>query len=186
MPPATDTTQAASDALQADAGCTEDRADALISAVRAAAADEALAIVAGVDQSVGSAVDRRVATLHRIIGALPDTEALPNSYEIGAIFRITPEQGRRVLRTFQARFSKSYRDRLQAALAAAKIEKKSQNGTPVFIFSFNDPSVLEYAIDRLRRRGLTRSVIPDRTKLTLIVNRAERDRFGQDAETALR
>jgi hypothetical protein len=185
MPADPGTEAAAIAALQEDGGCTEDRARALVAAVRTAAADEALAIVAGDEQPVGSAVDRRVATLHRIVAALPDGEPLPNSYELGVIFRITPSQGRSVLRTYQARFSKSYRGRLESALKALQPTKKAIGGTNVFVFSVDDPALLDHAVDFLRRRGLTRSVTVDRTLLTLTVNRDEHDRFGKDAARAL-
>lgn len=111
---------------------------------------------------------------------------MPNQFEIGVLFRITPEQGRSVLRTYQARFSKNYASRLTAAAAKATPQQKSQSGTPVYVFSFNDPAVLDFTVDRLRRRGLTKSVAVDRTALTVTVDRGERDRFGKDAKDALK
>jgi hypothetical protein len=150
------------------------------------AADEALEIVAGTAQSFGSALDRRVATLDRLIGELDAKESLPTLYEVGVIFRITPAQASNVLRTYQARFSARYRGRLQDALTAVEAQKKQRDGIGVFVFDFDDPSVLDYALERLRRRGLTRSVTVDRTKLQIEVARDEKDRFGQKADAVLK
>lgn len=65
-------------------------------------------------------------------------------------------------------------------------QTKQRDGTGVFIFDFDDPAVLDYALERLRRRGLTRSVTVDRTKLQLEVERDETDRFGKKADAALK
>jgi hypothetical protein len=173
-------------ALKEDAGCEPKRARDLVEAVGDAAAAEAMELIAGRTQSVGSALDRRVATLERVIRALPVSERLPNRYEVGAIFRITPTQGANVLRTYQARYSEAYRERFASAVAAVKPTLEQRSGTNVFVFAFNDPALLEYAVERLRRRGLTRSVTVDQTKLELVVDRDVKDRFGKSADAALK
>lgn len=108
-------------------------------------ANEALEVVAGRAQSFGSAVDRRVATLDRPVGELAPNESIPTEYEVGAIFQITPTQARNVLRTYQARFSEHYRDRLQSALGKVNAKSVRQSGTNVYVFPFDDPAVLQYA-----------------------------------------
>lgn len=157
-----------------------------MNAVGAAAAAEAMELIAGRTQAVGGALDRRVATLERVIRALPTSERLPNRYEVGAMFRITPNQGANVLRTYQARYSDAYRERFQSAVTAVKAKREQRAGTNVFVFAFDDPALLEYAVERLRRRGLTRSLTIDRTKLELVVNRDAKDRFGKRADAALK
>jgi hypothetical protein len=183
---ASDTLDAAVHALQEDGGCAPERARVLASAVGEAATNEALEVMAGTVQSLGSAVDRRVAMLDRVIHALDPKEPLPTMYEVGVIFRITPYQARSVLRTYEARFASSYRARLRASLKALKATREQRGGTNVFVFDFTDPAVLDYAVERLRRRGLTRSVAIDRTKLQVVVDRSEKDRFGKDADGALK
>ncbi len=111
---------------------------------------------------------------------------MPTQFEIGVIFRITPSQANTVLRTYQARFSESYRKRLQSRLTAVSARKEQQSGTNVFVFEFDEPELLDYAVERLRRRGLTRSVTPDKTNLTLTVDRDQKDRFAKDADAALK
>lgn len=181
-----DRTAAAVAALRDDAGCEKERAEKLVAAVAAAAAEEALGVVAGSAQAVGGALDRRVAALERIIRSLGSGERLPSDFEVGVIFRITPAQGRNVLRTYQARFSEGYRTRLQAALDLIKPESKLIDGSKVFVIDFDDPAVLEYAVEKLRRRGLTRTVAVDRTKLEVVVERDQKDRHGNDAKEALK
>jgi hypothetical protein len=181
-----ETLTAAVSALEEDAGCEPERARSLVKAVGAAAAAEAMELIAGQTQVLGSALDRRVAALERVIRALPVSERLPNRYEVGAIFRITPSQGANVLRTYQARYSDSYRARFVSAVAAVKPKPEQRAGTNVFVFEFSDPALLEYAVERLRRRGLTRSVSIDKTKLELVVDRDVKDRFGKRADAALK
>jgi hypothetical protein len=178
--------KAATRALEEDAGCEPERARALVDAVSAAAASEALEVIAGRTQAFGSAVDRRVAMFDRVVRALDAGERLPTVYEVGVIFRITPAQARNVLRTYQARFSDTYRGRLQGALDAVEAKRQQRGETGVFVFDFNDPAVLDYAVERLRRRGLTRSVSVDRMKLQLVVDRSETDRFGKAADATLK
>jgi hypothetical protein len=181
-----DVLNAAALALEGDAGCRPERALALAKAVSQAAANEALEVVAGQTQAFGGAVDRRVGMLDRVIRALDAKERLPTIYEVGVIFRITPTQARNVLRTYEARFAEPYRGRLQAALQTVKPTSQQRGKVGVFLFDFDDPTVLEYAVDRLRRRGLTRSVSADWTKLQLVVDRSEKDRFDKTADEALK
>jgi hypothetical protein len=182
--PLTDTA-AAEEALLADGGCTKARAAALATAVSGAAAEEALGIVAGSILGFGSALDRRVATLDRIIQLLDHTEPFPSAFEIGVIFRITPGQARNVLRTYHARFSGNYRLRLESSLANLRPRKERHDDTNVFVFEFDDPASLDYAVEKLRRRGLTRGVTQDTSRLRLVVDRGEEDRHGKTADIAL-
>lgn len=175
-------------ALETDAGCDNPRAKKLVAVVKKAAELESLEVVAGAAQSFGSALDRRVATLDRIITALDKGDSLPTEYEVGVIFRVTPVQGRNVLRTYQARFSESYRAHLEGTLKSIKPKRKLEGSTntKVFVYEFEDPALLEYAAEKLRRRGLTRSVNVDRIDLKLTVDRDKKDRHGKNAEQALK
>lgn len=162
----------AAQALKDDAGCTAQRADELVEAVAQAAAEEALAIVAGSAEVTASITDTRLARLRRILDALGKTAPAPTSYEVGAIFRITPTQGRTLLRTYQARYSSDFRSRMQSGIkaAAAKGKKTGGLGSAKFAFEFPDAATLEYASDRLRRQGFERGLSVDREKLTLKVD----------------
>jgi hypothetical protein len=74
------------------------------------------------------------------------------------MFRITPSLAANALRTYRARFADAYRARLQTVLATVSPKGQTRAGTGVLIFEFDDPAVLDYAVERLRRRRLTRSV----------------------------
>ncbi len=175
----------AAEALTIDAGSDPQRARALVSAAEAAAASEAVDVIAGNAHAFGSAVDRRVATLSRIIVALGSETRMPTAYEVGVIFRITPAQANNVLRTYQARFSGSYRPRLQRAVSKIKPTIVQRDEGDVYVFDFDDPEVLEYARERLGRNGLSRSVVVDSTKLDIVVDCREKDRFERDAAEVL-
>ncbi len=175
----------AAEALTIDAGSSPERATTLVEAAQAAAADEIVEVIAGSAQAFGSAVDRRVAMLARIIDALGRKARMPTTYEVGVLFRITPAQANNVLRTYQARFSDSYRPRLLRAIRKVKPAVEERDKENVFVFDFKDPEVLEYARERLDRNGLSRSVVVDSTKLDLIVDCKEKDRFGRDAAELL-
>ena len=184
--PGNEVFEAAVRALEDDAGCEPERARALAEAVASATGEVALEVIAGRAPAFGSAIDRRVAALDRIVQKLDISARLPTMYEVGVIFRITTPQARNVLSTYRARFSEAYRARLQDVLKAAKPKKEQHGGVSVFVFDFNDPTVLDEAVERLRRRGLTRSLNVDKTKLQLTVDRSEQDRFGKSADEALK
>lgn len=171
-------------ALQ-EAGCQPARAQALVKAIQTAAGAEALALTAGSDPVYSSVVDARVARLGRIIEALGKSD-LPNRYEVGAIFRITPSQAQNVLNTYRARYAHIYRERMESALAAVTPSKVDKGGDPMFVFEYADPAVLDYAEEQLRRRGITRSVSVDNAKLTLTVPQGAKDRDGNDAARLLK
>lgn len=177
--------EAAVQALESYAGCEPERATALVDAVQEAVAGEAVEVIAGKTQAFGSAVDRRVAILDRVVRALSSTERMPTDYEVGTIFQITPTQGRNVLRTYQARFAESYMSHLQGRVNAIKAKVQTHDEVKVYVFDYDDPDVLEFAAEQLRRRGLVRSVLVDRTQLDLVVNQDETDRLGKDAAEIL-
>ena len=168
-----------------DASCEKPRAEALAKALGDAAASEALAVAAGDDLIYGSALDARVARLRRVVENLGEG-AVPNIYEIGVMFRITPTQARNVLGTYQARFTGRFRERMDDKLKQHKPSSIThETHGDVFRWQFDDPGVLDYAIDKLRRQGLSRLVWKDEDELTLMVDRDARDRHKKDAKSVL-
>lgn len=178
--------QAAIEALEEDAGCTNPRAKALVAALATAAADEALELTAGTTQVYGSTVDARVARMERLITALPDKEPIPSAYEVGVMFRITVSQAQNVLRTYQARFSHRHRTRMARLLREVEPTAENRDGKKVWKFEFSDPALLDYAVEDLRRRGLIRGVTPDRRAVELYVERDAVDRHGLGAVDVFR
>jgi hypothetical protein len=173
-------------ALIDDAGCLPERARNLVDAVSNVAAAEALAVVAGTATVSGGITDTRVTRLKALIDGLATTDAFPNTFEVGVIFRITPTQAGNLIRTYQARHSNEYRARMDAQVTATATATAQDLGKrEVWTIQFDDPAALEYAYDKLRRRGLSRSLERDIVELTLTVDRGQQDRHGRDARAAL-
>jgi hypothetical protein len=177
--------RAAAEALVADAGCGEDRARELVTAVEAMGRADALETVAGTANVSGSIVDTRVERLRKLLVSLGPRAELPNAYEVSAIFRITPSQARALLRTYEVRHSSDVRDRMDALVKAATGTELNVKDVKVWRVDFDDPAVMEYAYEKLRRRGLSKSVDRDTAKLQLTVERARKDRHGLDAKQIL-
>jgi hypothetical protein len=183
---------AARRALRDDAGVGEARATAIVRAVALTAAKEALEVTAGDSEVYGSVLDTRLARLRGLLNALDVDEAPLSPYEIGVIMRITPSQATSLVRTYRARYSVDYRRRMNQfvrdALAAKTTTKASKStvpgakGTPAtYGLTFANAAALEYAADRLRRRGFHRSLKEDRIALTLTIDQDIKDAEDRDA-----
>jgi hypothetical protein len=158
-------------ALVDDAGSDRARAEAIVEAVAKAAVQDALATTAGTEPVYGSVVDGRLARLRRIIDELGDQVSVLTAYEAGAVFRITPTQGRTLLRTYQARYARDYRARMAGTVRTVAQRAKAKGLKPSrYEFEFADAGTLEYAADRLRRHGFERSLTIDRPALTVRID----------------
>jgi hypothetical protein len=158
-------------ALVDDAGSDRARAEAIVEAVAKAAVQDALATTAGTEPVYGSVVDGRLARLRRIIDELGDQVSVLTAYEAGAVFRITPTQGRTLLRTYQARYARDYRARMAGTVRTVAQRAKAKGLKPSrYEFEFADAGTLEYAADRLRRHGFERSLTVDRPALTVRID----------------
>jgi hypothetical protein len=172
-------------ALVEDAGCRSDRAVALVEAVVEVAAEEALKVIAGNGMVANGVVDARVARLKALVGALKPEDQFPNAYELGVVFRITPSQARNVLGTYQARHSAEYREHMDEQIKGLTAEKRTGKDLTVWDVFFDDPTALDYAYDKLRRRGLSKTLVRDPTALTLTVSKDVTDRHGKNAKEIL-
>jgi hypothetical protein len=106
-------------------------------------------------------------------------------YEAGAVFRITPSQGRTLLRTYQARYARDYRVRMAAAVRTVAEGAKAKGLKPSrYEFDFADAGTLEYAVDRLRRHRFERSLTIDRPALMVRVDTSVKV-SAQDAKAFL-
>jgi len=175
----------AAQALIEDAGCLEERAEQLVTAVATVAAQEALAIIAGTATVSGSIVDTRVARLKQIIEALPKNAPFPDPYEVSVMFRITPSQARTLINTYQARYTADYRDRIKELVQAAEAEATQKDKRNVWVIDFSDPAALDYSFETLKRRGLSKTLERDRTAMTITVDRDQKDRHGKNAVEVL-
>ena len=142
-PPTQTDEQRAVALLASEAGTPAARGNALVKALKAAFAAEALGIMLGMQAAGGTAVDQRVARLDAIVGALAPTEYVPSAYELGAMLAITPGQARTVLNTYRARFPDKLRDRMKDRIAKVT---PSASGSQ-WVFQFDDVPTLDYAAD---------------------------------------
>lgn len=185
LPRLSDLASEAVAALVDDAGSTPARAEAVVEAVASAAAHDALATTAGSEPVYGSIVDARLASLRRIIEQLGDRASPLSAYEAATVFRITPNQGRTLLRTYQARYAKDYRARMSKAVQKVAKGGRKKGAKPTrYDFAFEDAGTLEYAVERMRRHGFERSLTVDRVALVVSVDESMKV-SGQDARDFL-
>jgi hypothetical protein len=192
-----DQEQRAISALERFAGCTHTRAQALIQAWKEVFADEALAVVAGTERVVTTVGDLRVERLRRLVAKLSDDgaqnneagetgrQALPNAYELGVLLRITQSQARTVLRNWQARYPEEFEDRMRELAAQGKRDVGGGAGAnATWIIEYDDPSVFAFAVDLLRRYGLEKGLVPNRSALKVEIPKSTKA-GGADALAVL-
>lgn len=167
------------------AGCSEARAKQLIEAWKKVFATEALGIVAGTEKVTTSVTDQRVERVKLLVDQLSDA-ALPNSYELAALLRITQSQARTALRNWRARYPDHYEDHMKALASDGKVVTGGGSGDKAtYVISYKDSDVLEYAAECLRRKGLQQGLKIDRSALTIEIPQATADSEGNDARKVL-
>lgn len=167
MPP--DDEQKAVKALIDFAGCDKTRAAELVTAWKKVFAIEALSVVAGTERVTTTVTDLRVERLRRLVDELGGSAALPNPYELGMLLRITVPQARTALRNWQARYPDQYEHHMQRLTAAGKPTVGGGERDATWVIEFEDPEVLDYAVDRLRRRGVQKGLTSDSSALQVTV-----------------
>jgi len=177
-----DVEEKAAEALVQFGGCTKARAKELVKAWKAVFAAEALSVVAGLERVTSSVSDLRVERVRLLVNELGEA-ALPNPYELGVLLRVPVSQARRVLRNWQARYPDHYEGHMAALAAKGGRDVGGGDTIPTWIIEYGDPEVLEYALDRLRRRGVQKGLKTDRSALTLEVPQAT---TGSEGENALK
>jgi hypothetical protein len=187
----------ARDALVNFAGCSTQRATALVHALAAVAADEALLVVGGGAPVSNSLVDARVERVRRLVerlakqavdedrarndGQTPNTDSasLLNAYELAAILRVQPRQAQSLLRTWQARYPEQLRERMETLVTAGTKDVGGTDDAPTWTVEYDDPATLEYAAEQLRRNGLTKGLKVERSAQRIEVPQDSRDRTRQ-------
>lgn len=154
--------------LRTEAGTRETRGAALIRALRAAFADEAIGTMLETWPAGGTVVDQRVARFDAIVGHLDAQHGVPTRFELGVMLRITPAQAGNVIRTYQARHPARLRQRMMKRITS--ITPKAIEGGKKYSFQFEDEPTLSYAAESLRRQGLSRGMKIDDVELTLVID----------------
>lgn len=180
----TEVEQKAIDNLVDFSGCTKERAQQLIAAMRKAAAKEALGVVAGTERVSTTITDQRVERVKGLVDAL-GTADLPNQYELSALLRVPPTQARAVLRNWRARYPDHYEVSMKKLAAKGENETGGNEKHPTYVVSYKNSDVLEYAVDCLRRKGLQQGLKVDRSALTIEIPEATTDAKGKGALAVL-
>jgi hypothetical protein len=181
-------------ALQRYGGCTRDRAEALVKAWRTVAADEAVEVVAGRAPVASTVAEGRLERVNRLVhelakqadaeggpNAAEDAGQLPNEFEVASLLRITQTQARALLRNWRARYPAEYETRMSAAASTGARQNGGSPEAPTWVIEYDDQSVFDYAVDRLRRYGISKGVKADRGEFTIEVSQDARTQEGQTA-----
>jgi hypothetical protein len=176
----TEVEEKAVEALVEFGGCSKERAKQLVAAWKEVFSIEALGIVAGTERVTTSVTDQRVERTKLLVNLLKEAP-LPNSYELGVLLRVTPTQARTVLRNWRARYPDHYEDHMRVLAAKGKKGTGGVSGKPTWVVEYEDYEVLEYAVERLRRRGLQQGLKADPGDLRLTIPKSTKAADGSDA-----
>lgn len=160
------------DALVRFSGSSQDRAEILVNAWKAVFAAEAVSVVAGTERVTSTVTDQRVERIRRLvetIGAEDGDAELPSPYELGVLLRVTVAQAKTALRNWQARYPDKYEDHMLGRAARGVRRVSGSEDSPMWTIEYDDPEVLAYAVDRLRRHGAQKGLVEDRSALSITV-----------------
>jgi hypothetical protein len=166
------------------AALTEDEATMLVDAVIAAAGDEAIDGIAEQAPPPTTLADARAAKVVRICGHLG---RLVRPVEAGVLLRVPISTATSVINRVRATYPQLVEPWTQQLIAdqANRPEDISTDDLPDrWRVAFNDPAVLDYAYDLLRRRGMTRGVLRRRPEQALEFPRLVRDRHGDEQDVS--
>jgi hypothetical protein len=169
-------------ALERFGGCSASRAAELTCAWKTVFADEALSIVSGAERVTSTVSDLRIERVRLLVEELGDS-GLPNPYELGVLLRVPVTQARRVITNWRARYPDHYEEHMSRLVKRGVKDVGGGGGENLtWIIEYRDSEVLEYALDRLRRRGLEKGLVASRSRLTLEIPQST---TGHEGETAL-
>jgi hypothetical protein len=160
------------------AALTEDEASALVDAVVAAAAGEAIDQIANDALIPASVADARVVRLARICAHLG---RLLSPTEIEVVLRVPPSTARSTVRRLRALYRSEIEQWIRSLVTSQLAETEdasSELAGQRWRFTFNDPNAIEYAMEILRREGMTRDIAVNEQQQSLTVPKQMRDRQG--------
>lgn len=165
--------------LRSQAALTAQEAEALIDAVAQVAADEVLEQIAGEEPPTGTAAELRAIRVARICGRLG---RMLSARELEVLLRVPPATARSTLARVKAGWPRQA-DAWAAAHVRGQLDEVEDASTDEhgerWRISFNDDAALALAVDRLRREGMSRNLVVERSAQELLVPKQMRDRQGQ-------
>ena len=165
--------------LQRFAALTAPEANALLEAVVGAMGDEAIDAIADeqpLPTAVAEARAARVARISRRLGRLL------RPLEIEVLLRVPRSTATGIVNRVRATYPQLVEDwtRQLVGEQAEEPEDISTDDEPDrWRVVFNDPVVIDYAYDLLRREGMTRNIVRRRTEQALVFPAQVRDRHGE-------
>ena len=161
---------AAETALRDYAGLTAADAKALVRAVIAAAEHEALDLIAGDTPVPSSIADGRALRLKRICD---EAGRMLRPREVEVVLRVPPATAQATVRRMVATYPGSVDRHLRGLVAhtATVTETGSAESGLRYSIYFDEPAALDFALQLLQRRGLTRNVRVHRSDQSLDVPR---------------
>jgi hypothetical protein len=172
--------------LQHYAALTADEATALVDAVIAAAGEEAIDAIADEDPGPTAMNDVRAARIVRISRNLQPPRLL-RPIEVAVLFRVQLSAARLLINRVRASYTQltdPWTRELIASQANDPEDISTDDLPDHWRVSFNDPIVVDYALDLLAREGMTRDVVRRRSEQALEFPRIVTDRRG-DARPVL-
>lgn len=164
--------------LQRYAALTAPEAGSVVDAVIAAAQEEAIEQIANDALVPASVADARVARIARICAHVGRLLSLT---EVEVILRVPPQTARSTLNRLRA----GYRGEVDGWIKRIVIDAKAtiddastQESGKRWRITFNDSIAIDYAIELLRREGMTRDINANRSQQTLTMPQEMRDRQG--------
>jgi hypothetical protein len=175
-----DLTKAAIRELCDYSGCSLDRAQNLVSAVRDTAISSALGTISGEEPVPSNLIESRLLRLRALTAS--DGIGKLNVDEIAGVFRITPGQAKSLDRTFRARFPRAVETGLNERLAAMLPTDVGVGKQPGWKLEFSDSELRQHARTKLRRAGIEKDVEAPLANLDLTFPQAATNTRGQKAD----
>jgi hypothetical protein len=164
--------------LQRYAALTEAQAAEVVDAVSAAAEGEAIDQIADDALVPASVADARVVRVARICGHLG---RLVSPTEIEVILRVSRATARSTISRLRALYRSEvdgWIRQLVVSQVAQTDDVSSQAAGGHWRITFNDQMAIDYAVEILRREGMTRDIVANLQQQTLTVPKEMRDRQG--------
>lgn len=165
------------------AGLARTEAERVVDAVVAVAQQEAIDAIASEELLPTSVGGRNVA---RVAAVCDELGRLLSPSEVEAVLKASPATASRILgqvrASYPARSDRWIRSQVKAMAGKPKDVSTLATG-PCWEVPFADPTALSYAVELLRRQGMTRNVEGRWRAQVLLVPKNMADRNGKDRST---
>jgi len=169
--------------LRRYAGLTDSEAGTVVDAVLAAVQEEALAQIAEDALVPASVADARVARLARVCA---HAGRLLSPIEVEVILRVPAQTAQSTLRRLRAGYRGEVDGWIKQIVKDAKAsvdDASTADAGKRWQINFSDPVAVDFAVELLRREGMTRDIGASKSQQTLTLPQEMHDRQGQARST---